>query len=97
MTAKQIELKEKLNYTIPYLSEKQLYVIITIAEEFVSTKKRSENEDPTQKSTLPPRNPKFGGRKISDEVAALRMGYSIDVSDEDLNKMRYECLIDKYK
>lgn len=96
MTARLIELKDKLNYTIPYLSEKQLYMIITIAEAFVATKNRGENKLPTQ-TTLSPRKTKYRDSMISDEVAALRMGYSVDVSDEDLDQMRFDYLMDKNK
>ncbi len=98
MTAKQLELKDKLDYTIPYLSEKQLCLIITIAEAFVDSKHSVRKDGSEKKSSMPPRNPKFGGRRISDEVAKLFLtGNSWDVSDEELEQMRYEYLTEKYK
>lgn len=35
--------------------------------------------------------------KITPTVARLKTGHSLDVSDEELDQMRYEYLMEKYK
>ncbi len=95
MTAETLELKKKLDETIPYLSEKQLYLIFSIAEAFVLSQ---QQETQKHEEKLPPKNPKFGGRRISPELAEIFIsGNSLDVTDEELEEMKYEYLTEKYK
>ena len=95
MTATALELKKKLDNTIPYLSEKQLYMIFAIAEAFALSQ---QQEAQKQEEKLPPKNPKFGGRRISPELAEIFItGNSLDVTDEELDEMKYEYLTEKYK
>lgn len=97
MTARQAMLTEKLNDAIPYLSEQQLYIVFTIVEAFRSTQ-QTEKNIVKEKLTLPPKNPRFGGRRISDEVAEIFLtGNSLDVSDEELEQMKYDYLTAKYQ
>ncbi|MBO7142280.1 MAG: hypothetical protein J6V76_04140 [Bacteroidales bacterium] len=91
MTATQ--LRTRIDNTMQKLTEKQLYVIYTVAEAFAAEKHHIKSKQ----SDLPPRNPKFGGRRISDEIAAMFLtGNSLDVTDEELEQMKYDYLIEKY-
>jgi hypothetical protein len=96
MTAEALEIKRKIDKRISILTPRQLNGLLSFLDSFV-TSSQLLDEKSKQAASSRPHNAKFAGMKISDEVAALRMGYSIDVSDEDLDKMRYEYLIDKYK
>ncbi|MBR6177277.1 MAG: hypothetical protein IKQ70_05250 [Bacteroidales bacterium] len=91
MTATQ--LRTRIDNTMQKLTEKQLYVIYTVAEAFAS----EGHHIKSKQSDLPPKNPKLGGRRISDEIAAMFLtGNSLDVTDEELEQMKYDYLIEKY-
>ena len=91
MTATQ--LRTRIDNTMQTLTEKQLYVIYTVAEAFATEKQDVKKH----RTDLPPKNPKFGGRRISDEIASIFMtGNSLDVTDEELDQMKYEYLMEKY-
>lgn len=94
MTTAQLNLKQKLDNTIPYLSEKQLYLIFSIAETFVS----SQQQEVTRTGKLPPKNPKFGGRRISDKIAAMFLsGPENHDTDEEVDEKIWEYIKEKYK
>ena len=87
MTA--IQLKKKIDSKISMMSKEQL----TLLEMYVDVLLMANS-----KNNLPPRNPKYGGRRISEDVANVFLtGNSLDVSDEELEQMKYEYLIEKYK
>ena len=95
MTAETLELKKKLDETIPYLSEKQLYLMFSIAEAFVLSQ---QQETQKHEEKLPPKNPKYGGRRISDEIAAMFLtGPENHDTDEEVDEKIWEYIKEKYK
>ena len=96
MTSNQ--LREKIDNTIQHLTERQLYLVYSIAEAFANQSIQSQNTTSDGHSTtLPPKNPKFGGRRISDDVARLAMGYEVAGTDEDIDNKIHKYLQEKYK
>ena len=96
MTTEVLEIKRKIDKRISILTPRQLNGLLSLLDSFVASSWTIDDKS-KQETRLQPRTPKVDSRKISDVVAALRMGYSVDVADEDLDQMRYEYLIDKYK
>jgi len=100
MTAETLEIKKKIDKRIAILSPKQLNGLLTLLESFTASASVSTNKDDVavkDSTGLPPRNPKYGGRRISDEIAAMFItGNGLDATDEELEQMKYEYLTEKY-
>lgn len=95
-----MEIRKKIDKRIAILSPKQLNGLLTLLESFtasasVSTQEKSLVSD---SNCLPPRNPKYGGRRISDEVAAMFMsGPENHDTDEEVDEKIWEYIKEKYK
>jgi len=101
MTAETLEIKKKIDMKIANLSPKQLNELLAILESFTASASVSTKKDEVEVSDskgLPPRNPKYGGRRISDEIAAMFMsGPENHDTDEEVDEKIWEYIKEKYK
>ena len=100
MTATTLEIRKKIDKRIAILSPEQLYGLLFLLDSFITVPPVSPQENVSLKSDkgLPPRNPKYGGRRISDEIAAMFLtGPENHDTDEDVDEKIWEYIKEKYK